>query len=271
MDTSFADDIEGLLLAAEAGVLRMRLDRSEKRNALSDDMALGLIRAIEAASLDDQIRVIELSASGEDFCSGADIVARNAPAGTKPRVGSIQRRLPQQAHRLIPTMLQTQTPVVCAARGWIAGLGLHMALAADFCVVAEDARVWEPFSTRGFTPDSGGTWLLPRLVGLARAKEMLLLGRELSGSEAAEWGLFHQAVPADEVDRASAALTERLLVAPTVSIGLTKWLVHAGLGLDLERHLANEAFALELSSRSQDFREGLRALEDHRPPEFGGL
>jgi 2-(1,2-epoxy-1,2-dihydrophenyl)acetyl-CoA isomerase len=191
-------------------------------------------------------------------------------AGPRPRVGSIQRRLPWHAHRLVPTLLTTQIPIVCAARGWIAGLGLHIALACDFAVVAQDARLWEPFVGAGFTPDSGGTWLLPRLAGIARAKEMLLLGREVSGADAAAWGMVHRAVPAADVDAEAEALATELAAAPTVSVGLTKWLVHAGLGLDLERHLHNEALAMELSSRSEDFREGMAARADKRPPGFTG-
>ncbi len=92
-------------------------------------------------------------------------------------MGSIQRRLPTEAHRLIPLLLTAQMPVVCQVQGWAAGIGLHLALASDFAVVADDARLWEPFAERGFTPDSGATWLLPRRVGEVRAREMLLLGR----------------------------------------------------------------------------------------------
>jgi 2-(1,2-epoxy-1,2-dihydrophenyl)acetyl-CoA isomerase len=185
-------------------------------------------------------------------------------------VGAIQRRLPSQSNRLVPLILNTQVPVVCAVRGWAIGLGLHIAVAADFCIAADDARLWEPFMKRGFTPDSGGTWLLPRLVGITRAKEMLLLGRRISGAEAAEWGLIHLAVPADSVDATVTALVDDLSSGPTVALGLAKWLVHTGSGLGLEQHLHNEAFAMELSSRADDFKEGIAALRDKRDPEFRG-
>ena len=119
--------------------------------------------------------------------SGADWVASNA-AGTRPRTGSLQRRTTLQAHRLIELLIEIQLPVVCAVRGWAAGLGFQLALAADFTIASESACFWEPFIERGFSADSGATWLLPRLVGVARAKELLLLGRKLSGAEAASWG-----------------------------------------------------------------------------------
>ncbi|HEY8216962.1 MAG TPA: enoyl-CoA hydratase-related protein [Acidimicrobiia bacterium] len=262
--------VEGLTVAQEGGVLHLTLDRPSKRNAIDDVVVTLLIERLEAANQDESVRAVLLDGAGDDFCAGFDIVGRNAAVDERPRVGSIQRRLPAQTHRLIPMMLSTQVPIVCAVTGWAAGLGLHLALASDLCIAASDARFWEPFARRGFTPDSGGTWLLPRLVGIARAKELLLLGRELSGEEAAAWGLIHRAVAPGEVARSAREAVDALAEGPTVSLGLTKWLVHQGAGLDLERHLANEALAMELSSRSSDFREGITALREKRPPRFDG-
>ena len=131
----------------------------------------------------------------------------------------------------------TQVPIVVAARGWVAGIGLHVAAAADFVVFAEDARVWEPFSQRGFTPDSGGTWLLPRLVGLQRARSLLVLGVAIDGVTAVEWGLGHLAVPAANVDSIAEPLARHLAGGPTVSLGLTKWLLHTSAEHTLEQHL----------------------------------
>jgi 2-(1,2-epoxy-1,2-dihydrophenyl)acetyl-CoA isomerase len=255
----------------DAGVLRLTLAKPDKRNALDDGMVAALIGHLEDAQQDEQVRAILLSGTGDDFCSGFDLVGRNASRGDrKPRVGSIQRRLPTQAHRLVPLVLSTQVPVVCAVRGWAAGIGFHLAVAADVCVASSTARFWEPFTTRGFTPDSGGTWLLPRLVSVARAKELLLLGRELSGTEAAEWGLIYRAVDDADVAGTADEVVAQLASGPTVALGLTKWLVNAGSGLALEQHLANEAFALELSSRSEDFKEGMAALREKRDPGFTG-
>ena len=253
------------------GILRLVLDRPAKRNALDDGMVAGLIEAVEQAGQDEAVRAISITGSGDHFCGGFDIVSRNAEAGgRRPRAGSIQRRLPAQAHRLIPLLVTVQTPVVCAVRGWAAGIGLHLVLAADFAVVAEDARLWEPFSERGFTPDSGGTWLLPRRIGEARAREMLMLGRAIDGRESAEWGLAHRAVPAADVDAEANGLAGRLAAGPTVALGLTKWLLHASSAADLDSHLRNEAFAIELSSRAEDFKEGLGAFRERRSPRFTG-
>ncbi|MCU1451636.1 MAG: Enoyl-CoA hydratase/isomerase [Acidimicrobiales bacterium] len=263
--------VEGLRVGLDdAGVLRVVLDRPDKRNALDDGMVAALIDAVDQAGRDEAVRVILLTGAGDHFCGGFDIVGRNASGAERPRAGSIQRRLPTQAHRLIPLLVSVQTPVVCAVRGWAAGIGLHLVLAADVAMVADDARLWEPFSERGFTPDSGGTWLLPRRIGEVRAREMLLLGRPVDGAEAASWGMVHRSVPAASLDAAAETIVSELAAAPTVAVGLTKWLLHAGASTTLEQHLQNEAFALELSSRTEDFREGLAAFKEKRDPKFRG-
>jgi 2-(1,2-epoxy-1,2-dihydrophenyl)acetyl-CoA isomerase len=252
-------------------VLRLHLTKVAKRNALDDELVAVLIDEVDAAGRDESVRAILLTAEGEHFCSGFDIVGRNpASEEQRPRIGSIQRRLPSQAHRLIPVLCTTQVPIVAAARGWIAGIGLHVVAASDFAVLAEDARVWEPFSQRGFTPDSGGTWLLPRAVGIQRARELLVLGTAIDGRTAVEWGLGHRAVPAAEVDTTASALARQLATGATVTLGLTKWLIHTSDEHTLEQHLRDEAFAMELSSRSEDFKEGMRAFTEKRDPRFTG-
>jgi 2-(1,2-epoxy-1,2-dihydrophenyl)acetyl-CoA isomerase len=270
MSTAY-DGSEHLHVAlGDDGVLRIELDRQDKRNALDDDMVAAMIAAVDAAERDEAARAILLSGAGDHFCGGFDILARNADRSARPRVGSIQRRLPAQAHRLIPLVASVQVPVVCAVRGWAAGIGVHLAVAADFTLTADDARFWEPFIERGFTPDSGGTWMLVRRVGEVRARELLLLGRELSGTEAAAWGLVHRALPSGDLSSEAEALAARLAGGPTVALGLTKWLLHRGSSVSLEEHLREEAFAMELSSRSEDFREGLAAFAEKRAPRFTG-
>jgi 2-(1,2-epoxy-1,2-dihydrophenyl)acetyl-CoA isomerase len=259
----------GLDVSLDAGVLTLRLARPDKRNAMDDGMMYAAIDAVDRAGRDEAVRAILIASEGEHFCSGFDIVARNREGG-KPRVGSIQRRLPAQAHRLIPLLCTTQVPVVCAVRGWAAGIGFNLALAADFTVAAIDARFWAPFVERGFTPDSGATWLLPRRVGEMRAREMILLGRVVRGAEAVDWEMIHQAVPALEVDAVAGELATTLAGSATVALGLAKWLLHTGATTALDDHLRNEAFAMELSSRSEDFREGLAAFQEKRPPEYRG-
>jgi 2-(1,2-epoxy-1,2-dihydrophenyl)acetyl-CoA isomerase len=263
---------DGLLVAHDAGVLRLTLDRPARRNAITDDIVHALTDYVEAAGNDDTVRVIALGATGDHFCSGFDLSLRGTPEADapRPRLGATQRQLRGHVNRLIPTLLETQTPIVAAVRGYAIGLGLHLALACDFAVVADDARLRAPFTGIGFTPDSGGSWLIPRLVGVARAKEMLMLAREVSGAQAADWGLLHRAVPADAVDTEAETLVQELSRAATVAVGLTKLLIQRSLTVDLERHLADEAFTMELSSRTEDFKEPARAKREGRPTRFEG-
>lgn len=262
--------VSGLRAQHAGPVLALTFDRADRRNAVNDEMLDAMIGHLAAAGIDESVRVIRIDADGPDFCAGSDLIANNAHSERKPRVGSTQRRLPNKANRLIPLMLETQVPIVAVVRGWAAGLGFHIAMASDFCVAADDARFWEPFMARGFSPDSGAAWLLPRLIGMVRTRRLLMLGEELSGATAADWGVIHGAYPGGELDSAAGELITRLASAPTVALGLTKWLLQSGNGLDLDRHLHNEALALELSSRSEDFKEGLRAFRDKRDPEFTG-
>jgi len=272
---------DSVVTSVDNGVLRIVLNRPERRNSL-DVVAVGrVIAVLEAAATDDALRVIVLEGTGEDFCAGADWVAANSanpasPANSassddqRPRAGSLQRRMPLQAHRLIQLLLEIQLPVVAVVRGWAAGLGFQLALAADFAVAADTASFWEPFIERGFSPDSGSSWLLPRLVGLARARELLLLGRTLSGTEAASWGLIHASVPAAEVEAEAAKLVERLGSGPTVALGLAKRCLSRNLEVSLAHAMENESLALELSSRTADFREGLAAFAQRRAARFTG-
>jgi 2-(1,2-epoxy-1,2-dihydrophenyl)acetyl-CoA isomerase len=252
------------------GVLNVRLERPEAKNALDIAAISDITQALEGAATDDTLRVVLVSSEGEDFCSGADWLVSNRSAAPRPRTGSIQRRLPLQAHRLVELITQLQLPVVCAVRGWAAGLGFQIVLASDFTIAAEGACFWEPFIDRGFSPDSGATWLLPRLVGIARAKDLLLLGRKLSGQEAAEWGLILRAVPDDQLEQEVQELVGHLAAAPTVALGLAKRCLHRSLDLGLSEAMEAEAAALELASRSSDFREGLAAFAERRRPNFEG-
>jgi 2-(1,2-epoxy-1,2-dihydrophenyl)acetyl-CoA isomerase len=260
---------EGVACESGDGVLRITLDRPARKNSLDAPAIRRLVTLLETAATDDSLRVVVLAGRGADFCSGADWVASNA-GDARPRTGSLQRRTPFQAHRLVALLAEIQLPVVCAVRGWAAGLGFQLALAADFTIASESACFWEPFVERGFSADSGSTWLLPRLVGVARAKELLLLGRKLSGAEAAAWGIIHRAVPDAELESASATLVEQLASGPTVAIGLTKRCIRRSLETGLVEAMQDEAFALELSSRSADFKEGLLAFKERRAARFEG-
>jgi 2-(1,2-epoxy-1,2-dihydrophenyl)acetyl-CoA isomerase len=266
-----SDDV-AIEAGSDDGVLRIVLDRPARRNSLHSAAVRRIVAALEGAATDDSLRVVVISGSGPDFCAGADWVATNSTSdgGPKPRPGSTLRRMPLEAHRLVELVMEIQLPVVCAVRGWAAGLGCQIALAADFTVATTTSRFWLPFTKRGFSADSGATWLVPRLVGVARAKELLLLGRPFSGDDAAAWGMIHRAVPDAELDAAVAELTGELAASATVAVGLTKRGIHRALDTGLTEAMEQEAISLELSARTADFKEGLRAFKERRDPRFEG-
>ena len=160
--------------------------------------------------------------------------------------------------------------MVAGVQGYASGAGLALALSADYLVARDDARFWAPYVGRGFSPDSGLTYLLPRLIGPNRAKEMLLLARKVDATKALEWGLVNEVVPGDGFDDRVEAAAQQFADAATVAVGLAKNLVHRNLDVELSQALSNEVFAEEVAVRSQDFKEGIQSFVGRRDAEFSG-
>jgi 2-(1,2-epoxy-1,2-dihydrophenyl)acetyl-CoA isomerase len=269
-DPSAAPTSDGsITVTRDDSILRLTMNRPSHRNSLSHSMINELVGALTDAATDDSLRAVHLTGSGENFCSGADWVATNN-SGVRPRTGDLVRRIPLTSHRIVELIAGIELPVVCTVRGWAVGLGCNLALAADFTIAADDAVFWEPFIARGFSPDSGASWLLPRLIGVARARRMLLLGEKVNGTLAAEWGMVHQCAASAEVDAATENLLDKLASGPTVALGLAKQGLSFGAQANLPQTMNQELFNLELSCRTADFKEGLAAFRDRRDAGFTG-
>lgn len=257
-----------LVVEKRGQALWITLNRPQAANALTPDQRDELIQLFEAASGDGSVRVVVLTAEGKHFCSGADL---SGTAGGEPlAVGGVARVLRTGSQRLIAAVLDCEKPVVAELHGAAAGIGAHLALACDFVVASDDARLIEVFVRRGLVPDGGGAYLLPRLVGTTRAKELLLLGDDLSAPRARELGLVTSVVPGDELRPAVVALVDRLESAPTRALSLCKWLVNRSLESSREQAFADEAMAQEQNMTTVDSREGIAAFLERRTTNFKG-
>jgi 2-(1,2-epoxy-1,2-dihydrophenyl)acetyl-CoA isomerase len=214
-----------------------------------------------------------IAARGSDFCTGADLKAAKearAVGGNDRLPGDTAFIARQGPQRLITAVLDCDVPVVAAVNGTAAGLGMHLALACDLVVAADDARFIEVFVRRGLVPDGAGIWLLPRLVGMQRAKELMLLGDDLSADRAREFGLVNSVVPAADLEHTVRALATRLAEGPSVMLGLTKRLLNRSLESDRAVALDDEAEAVERARATADAQEGIDSFIERRPARFQG-
>lgn len=250
-------------------ILTVTLARPDKGNALRHQDCVALIAALEAVSGAGDVRAVLIRAEGKHFCAGADLVSANA-AGPRPTAGHLSRSLATGAHRLVAAIWNCPVPTISAVHGRAIGLGLHVAIACDFTLAADDAGFTEPFRNRGFSVDSGGAFLLPKLIGVRHARQMLLRGTTIDATTAAEWGLIDEVVSADQLDHVSGELAAELAAGPTFSLGHTKALLNRGAPDSLDSSLAAEAQSVELTVRCDDFKEGLRAFTERRDPTFTG-
>ncbi|MFD9881697.1 enoyl-CoA hydratase/isomerase family protein [Streptomyces alboflavus] len=253
------------------GVSWITLNRPEVLNAITAEQRDHLITLFEEATSTPSIRAVVLTATGKGFCTGADLRGPGTPPpDTERTAGDISRTLRQGAQRLITSILDCEKPVLAAVNGTAAGLGAHLALACDLVLAAESARFIEIFVRRGLVPDGAGAYLLPRLIGPQRTKELMFFGDALPATEAERLGLVNRVVPDADLEKTAQSWADRLATSPTRSLALTKQLVNASLDTDRAAALAAEAAAQEINMASADAREGVAAFVERRGAVFRG-
>jgi 2-(1,2-epoxy-1,2-dihydrophenyl)acetyl-CoA isomerase len=271
-------DVDQELLAeVRDHVLWLTLNRPDAGNAITPAVRNRMIEHLTDANSSYEVRAVVLTAAGEKhFCTGADLRTGRAtppprPEGAPERVvGDAARMIRTGIQRLAAAMLDCEKPIVTALNGTAAGGGAAMVLASDMVIAAEHARIIQVFVRRGLIPDGGGTYLLPRLVGLQRAKELIFLGDDLSAADAERIGLVNRVVPATELHATAGEWAARLAAGPTRTIAYAKRLLNRSFDLDRATAFEEEANFVELIAATEDSTEGVASFLERRPTEFKG-
>ncbi|MCD6012318.1 MAG: 2-(1,2-epoxy,2-dihydrophenyl)acetyl-CoA isomerase [Flavipsychrobacter sp.] len=254
-----------VLFQKENGVGWISLNRPDKYNSYNRDMALALQGYLDECEKDDEIRCIYLTGEGKGFCAGQDLAEASNPT-------------PEDFGRIIdecydPTILRLRNiekPIIAAVNGVAAGAGANIALACDIVVAAESASFLQAFSKIGLIPDSGGTYFLPRLVGMQRAAALMMTGDKVSGKDAVAMGMAYKCFPDDTFREESRKMALTLAQMPTKGIGLTKRLLNQTFSNNLQQQLAAEKEIQMQAGSSYDFKEGVQAFLEKRKPVFKG-
>jgi 2-(1,2-epoxy-1,2-dihydrophenyl)acetyl-CoA isomerase len=243
------------------------IDRPGNGNALSYATMIELRAAVEGAG--SAVRAVILSGRGKLFCAGGDVKEWKQKKDADPNYGG--DNWAKHSVALIEAIAHLQKPVIAAVNGAAAGAGLDLACACDFRIAADTARFICSFTRIGYAPDAGGTWFLPRLIGLAKAKEQIFHGEPWNAQQALACGLVDRVVPASELEAAAHAWGRKLAEGPTIAIGQAKLLLERTYGSTLSEQLEREHRAASVCRATQDHKEGLAAANEKRPPVFRGL
>jgi 2-(1,2-epoxy-1,2-dihydrophenyl)acetyl-CoA isomerase len=253
-----------VLTNRQGAVLTIALNRPDAYNAFTRELHGEFHAALSGEAVDPGVRAVVVTGAGKAFCAGQDI------REFSELPGSIGTALEETYHPNVRAIRALEKPVIAAVNGAAAGAGLSLAAACDVRV-ASDAAVFVPgFVGIGLVPDAGGTWFLHRLLGFARAFEWMSSNRRLSAAEALEWGLVSEVIPADGFDARVAELAATWATLPTRAVAATKRLFDHAYGASLEEQLALEAEEQETATGTDDFREGVAAFLEKRPPSFSG-
>ena len=256
---------ETILFDIDAGVATLTLNRPDVLNSFNAQMHEEIRAALKQVGENDEVRAMLLTGAGRAFSAGQDLGDRavGAPA-------DLAESLEKNYNRLVRSLRELELPVVCAVNGVAAGAGANIALACDIVLAARSADFIQAFVRIGLVPDAGGSYILPRLVGRARATALAMLGEKLPAETAEGWGLIWKCVDDDALAGEAKALAERLAKQPTRALALMKRALNASFENSLSQQLDLERYLQSIASKSADFKEGVAAFLEKRPAVFSG-
>jgi 2-(1,2-epoxy-1,2-dihydrophenyl)acetyl-CoA isomerase len=251
----------------DGGIASIMLDRPEVLNSFNRKMAAEMQQALAAAAADPEVRVVIITGAGRAFCAGQDLAEAMPQDGPPPDLGDF---VANGYNPVIRGIRQLEKPVIGAVNGVAAGAGANLAFACDFVLAAQEASFIQSFARIGLVPDSGGTFVLPRLVGFARATAMMMLADKVTAQQALDAGMICRVVEGATLMEETTALARQLAAAPTRGLGLIKRALNASAANGLEEQLAVEAQLQREAGTTEDYREGVRAFLEKRRPNFTG-
>ena len=257
--------MQEILTHLENGVLTLTLNRPSVFNSFNRSMALQLQAELDRCSADDDVRAVVLTGEGKAFCAGQDLAEATDPHGP-----ALQEIVGKHYNPIILKIRALEKPVIAAVNGVAAGAGANIALACDLVIAKESAAFIQAFSKIGLIPDSGGTFFLPRLVGMQKALALMMTGEKVAAKDAEQMNMIYKAVPDIEFESMVTQLAQQLAKMPTKALGLTKKAVDAGFNQDLGAQLALEEKLQTQAGQTHDFKEGVQAFLEKRSPEFKG-
>ena len=256
-----------ILVDIESSVMKITLNRPDVLNSFTLAMSRELLAALETARAEKAVRAVLITGAGRAFCAGQDLTDVPPAVNGKLDLGSTVRETYNPIISLIRTL---EKPVVCAVNGVAAGAGANLAIACDIVIASESASFIQSFSKIGLVPDSGGTFFLPRAVGLPMATALMMLAEKLPAKRAAEIGMIYKAVPAESLEAEAMQVVKQLAAMPTKGLGLTKRALNASMGNTLEAQLVTEEELQGEAGHTADFMEGVAAFNEKRNPVFRG-
>lgn len=266
-------DYENVILDRTDGIATITLNRPDALNALSSGMSRELWHAIEAVESDPESRVLVLAAAGRAFCAGEDVKERPGDSAEVRRRQTPLAKLasgPRGLVRFADTLRNTVKPTIASVNGYAVGQGLSIALSCDIRIASEEAQFGAVWVRRGIPPESAGAFLLTRLLGSARACELIFSGKMVGAGEAERIGLVNRVVPAERLREATRELARSIAEGPPVAIGVAKMMIYQALETNLSTHGRLEFFGQDYCFRTQDREEGINSFLEKRPPRFRG-